>query len=93
MVAFGHQRVEYTPGCFSSKMNDVGKNLTVVCAPVYSSSRKSGRVTSLVAECALACFFSTRRMDELRQTMSSRILVSSVTASSLGGVVVDLTHG
>lgn len=92
MVVFDHRRVECTPECFSSK-NDAEKNLRVVYAPVYSSLRKSGRATSLAAACALACFFSTKRSDKLRQTMSSRILVSSVTMLSLGGVVVDLTHG
>jgi len=97
-AAFGRRKVECTPGCFSSKRSGAEKSLTVVYAPVYSSSRKSGRVTSLVVECAPACFFLTKKMDKLQQTMSSSVLVSEVTmllvvTEILGGVFVDLTHG
>ena len=70
----------------------------MVYAPAYSSSRKSGRVTSLGVECAPACFFLTKRMDKLQQTMSSSVLLSEVMMSLVvteiqGGVFVDLTHG
>jgi len=92
MAVFDRRKVECTPECFSSKRSDAGKNPTVAYAPAYSSSRKSGRATSLVAECAPVCFFSTKKMDKLQQMMSSSVLVSEVTGF-LGGVFVDLTHG
>ena len=66
MVVFDHRKAEYTPGCFSSKTSDAERNPTAVCVPAYSSSRKSGEVMNLVAECALECFFSTKRMGKLR---------------------------
>ena len=97
-AVFGRRKVECTPGRhFSSKRSGAEKNLTVVYIPVYSSSRKNGRVTSLSVECAPACFF-LKKMDKLQQTMSSNVLVSEVTMSLvvteiLGGVFVDLTHG
>jgi len=67
-AVFGRRKVECTPGRFSSKRSGAEKNLTVVYALVYSSSRKSGRVMSLAGECVPACFFLT--MDKLQQTMS-----------------------
>jgi len=96
-VVFDHLKVEYTLGCFSLKWSDAEKNPMAACALGHSSSKKSGRVTSLVVEFVLAYFFSMKRVDELRQTMSSGILVSVVTmsleaAEPLSGVV-DLTHG
>jgi len=94
-AVFGRQKVECTPGRFSSKRSGAEKDLTAVYAPAYSSSRKSG---SLAVECAPACFFLTKKMDKLRQMMSSSVLVSEVTmllvvTEILGGVFVDLTHG
>jgi len=50
MAVFGRWKVECTPECFSSKRSIAEKNPTVVYAPAYSSSRKSGRAVGLVAE-------------------------------------------
>jgi hypothetical protein len=62
---FDHRKVVCTLECFSLRMSGAEENLTAVYMPVHSS-RKSGRLTSLVAEYALACFSSTRRMDKLQ---------------------------
>jgi len=61
-----HRKVVCTPECFSSRTSGAGKNLTAAYIPVYPSSTKSGKLTNLVAECALACFSSTKRMDKLQ---------------------------
>ena len=62
-VAFDHRKVVYTPECFASKTSGAEKDLTAAYIPVCSS-RKSGRLTSLVADYALGRF-SSKRMDKL----------------------------
>ena len=64
----GHQKAVYTHERFSWKTSGVGKNLTAAYTPVpvYSSLSESDGVTSLVAECVLAYFASTRRTGKLQ---------------------------
>ena len=64
-AVFDRQKVVYTPEHVSSKTSGAEKNPTVAYALVYSSSRKSDRATSLVAECALVYVSSMKRVGEL----------------------------